>query len=314
VAPTVLEACGLPEPKSVNGVAQAPIEGVSMVYTFDDAKAKGRHKTQYFEMFGNRGIYHDYWFARTVHKLPWDNKPLATFTNDKWELYDLRADFALTDDLAAKHPDKLREMQAIFLKEAEKNYVLPLDDRMLERINAQSAGRPDLMQGRTSLTVYEGMKGMSENVFINVKNRSHTITAELEIPKDGAEGVILCQGGRFAGWTFYVKDGKPTYTYNWLGLKQFTLRGTDKLPAGKATVRFEFAYDGGGPGKGGKGTFFINGQKSGEGRIDQTCSFIFSADETADVGCDEATNVTNEYKERDNKFTGKIRKVTVELK
>lgn len=313
VAPTVLEACGLPEPKSVNGIVQAPIEGVSMLYSFNNATEKGRHKTQYFEMFGNRGIYNDYWYARTIHKYPWDNKPLHPFAEDQWELYDLRADFALTNDLAAKFPDKLRELQAIFLKEAEKNYVLPLDDRMLERVNAAIAGRPDLMAGRTSLSVYEGMKGMSENVFINVKNRSHTITAELEIPNNGADGVILCQGGRFAGWSLYIKDGKPNYTYNWVGLKQFKVNGPDKLPTGKVTLRFEFAYDGGGFGKGGKGILLVNGQKAAEGRIENTCGFLFSADETADVGVDEATNVTDDYKERDNKFTGKIRKVTIEL-
>jgi arylsulfatase len=314
VAPTVLEAAGLPEPKSVNGTVQAPIEGVSMVYTFDDVNAKGRHTTQYFEMFGNRGIYSGGWYARTIHKLPWANKPLAAFADDKWELYDIRADFSLTNDVAAKNPDKLKEMQAIFLKEAEKNYALPLDDRMIERANAALAGRPDLMAGRTSLTVYEGMKGMSENVFINIKNRSHTITADVEVPKDGVDGVILCQGGRFAGWSLYVKDGKPNYTYNWVGLKQFKIGGPEKLPTGKVAIRFEFVYDGGGLGRGGKGTLFVNGQKSAEGRIDQTCGIIFSADETADVGVDEATPVTEDYKERDNKFTGKIRKVTIELK
>jgi arylsulfatase len=314
VAPTILEAAGLPEPKSVNGTVQAPIEGVSMVYTFDDAKAKGRHTTQYFEMFGNRGIYSDGWFARTVHKLPWANKPVAAFTEDKWELFDLRADFSLTNDLATKNPEKLKEMQALFLKEAEKNYVLPLDDRMLERMNAKTAGRPDLMDGRTSLTVYDGMKGMSENVFINVKNRSHAITADLQIPDRGADGVILAQGGRFGGWSLYLKGGKPAYTYNWVGMGRFSVTAPERLPAGKVTLRFEFAYDGGGPGKGGKGTLLVNGKQVAEGRIDLTNGFVFSADETADVGCDEATPVTEDYKERDNKFTGKIGKVTIDLK
>src|SRR5262245_56486992 len=314
VAPTVLEAAGLPEPKSVNGTVQAPIEGVSMVYTFDDAQAKGRHTTQYFEMFGNRGIYSDGWYARTIHKLPWDNKPLAAFANDAWELYDIRADFSLTNDIAAKNSEKLKELQALFLKEAVKFTVLPLDDRMLERINAELAGRPDLMAGRTSLTVYGGMKGMSENVFINVKNRSHTITAELEIPESGANGVLLAQGGRFGGWSLYVKDGKATYTYNWVGTKRFSVNAPDRLPAGKVTLRFEFAYDGGGFGKGGKGTLLVNGKQIAEGQIENTNGFVFSADETADVGVDEATNVTDDYKERDNKFTGKIRKVTIALK
>lgn len=314
VAPTVLEACGLPEPKSVNGTVQAPIEGVSMVHTFDDAGAKSRRTTQYFEMFGNRAIYDDGWFARTVHRYPWGKAPLATFLNDKWELYDIRADFSLCNDLAATNADKLKELQALFLKEAEKYTVLPLDDRLLERMNPKTAGRPDLMEGRKSLTVYEGMKGMSENVFINIKNTSHTITAELEIAEGGANGVVLAQGGRFGGWSLYLKDGKPTYTYNWVGTKRFSVSAPDRLPAGKVTLRFEFTYDGGGLGEGGKGILLVNGKQVAEGRIERTNGYVFSADETADVGADEATPVTEDYKERDNKFTGKIRKVTLELK
>ena len=177
IAPTILEAAGLPEPKIVNGTPQTPIEGVSMVYTFADAKAPSRHTTQYFEIFGNRAIYNDGWLAGTVHRAAWELKPRTTLENDKWELYDTRSDFSLANDLAAKNPDKLKEMQDLFLKEAVKYSVLPIDDRTLERLNAGMVGRPDLMAGRTSLTVHEGMTGMSENVFINVKNRSHTITA-----------------------------------------------------------------------------------------------------------------------------------------
>ena len=223
IAPTILEAAGLPEPKAVNGITQTPIEGVSMLYTFNDAKAMDRHLTQYFEIFGNRAIYSDGWLAGTVHKAPWEPKPRATLENDKWELYDTRTDFSLANDLAAKNPEKLKEMQELFMKEAVKYSVLPIDDRVLERLNAALVGRPDLMAGRTSLTVYEGMTGMSENVFINTKNRSHTITAEVQIPKGGAKGVILAQAGRFGGWSLYLKDGKPTYTYNFLGLKRFTI-------------------------------------------------------------------------------------------
>jgi arylsulfatase len=313
VAPTILEAVGLPEPKSVNGTVQAPIEGVSMVYTFDDTGAKDRHKTQYFEMFGNRAVYSDGWYARTVHKLPWSNRPLGTLAEDAWELYDVSSDFSLADDLGARNPQKLKEMQALFLKEAEKYRVLPIDDRMLERANPKTAGRPDLMDGRTSLTVYEGMTGMSENAFINIKNRSHTITAELQIPEGGANGVVLAQGGRFGGWSLYLKDGKPTYTYNWVGMQRFSVTAPDPLPAGKATVRFEFAYEGGGMGKGGKGTLLVNGKQVADGQIDHTNAIIFSADETADVGVDEATPVTEDYKAHENKFTGKIAKVNIEL-
>jgi arylsulfatase A-like enzyme len=314
VAPTILEAARLPEPKVVNGTPQTPIEGVSLVYTFDDAGAKSRHTTQYFEIFGNRAIYHDGWLAGTVHRVPWAANPMTTLQHDVWELYDTRADFSLANDLAAKEPGRLREMQDLFLKEAVKYHVLPLDDRGLERINAAMAGRPDLMAGRTSLTVYEGMTGLSENVFINVKNHSHAITADVEIPEKGPSGVILCQAGRFGGWSLYLKDGKPTYTYNWLGLKRYTIAAQEAIPAGRATIRFDFAYDGGKPGAGGTGTILVNGRRVAEGRIDQTQGFAFSADEGADVGQDRGTPVTDDYKERENRFTGRIHKVAVELK
>ena len=313
IAPTILEATGLPEPKSVNGTVQTPIEGVSMVYTFADAKAPSRHTTQYFEIFGNRAIYQDGWLAGTVHRAAWEFKPRRTLQEDVWELYDARSDFSLANDVAAKNPEKLKEMQDLFLKEAVKYSVLPLDDRTLERVNPATAGRPDLMAGRTSLTVFEGMTGMSENVFINIKNRSHTITADVEIPQSGANGVILAQAGRFGGWSFYLKDGKPTYTYNWLGLNRYTVAAKQALPAGKATIRFEFVYDGGGVGKGGKGTIYVNGKDVATGRIDQTQCCIFSADEGADVGADEGTAVSEAY-QVPFRFTGKIDKVTIDLK
>jgi arylsulfatase A-like enzyme len=313
IAPTILEAAGLPEPKSVNGTPQTPIEGVSLAYTFADAKAPSRHTTQYFEIFGNRAIYQDGWLAGAVHRAAWEFKPRTTLENDVWELYDTRTDFSLANDLAATNPDKLKELQDLFLKEAVKYSVLPIDDRTLERLNPALVGRPDLMAGRTSLTVYQGMTGMSENVFINVKNRSHTVTAEVEIPKNGANGVLLAQAGRFGGWSLYLKGGKPTYTYNWLGLQRYTVAAPQALPAGKATVRFEFAYDGGGIGKGGTGTLFVNGKKVATGRIDHTQCCAFSADEGADVGADEGTPVTEAYKVP-FKFTGKITSVTIELK
>jgi arylsulfatase A-like enzyme len=314
IAPTVLEAAGLPEPKSVDGTLQTPIEGVSLKYTFDDAAAKTKHTTQYFEIFGNRSIYHDGWLAGTVHRPAWDFLPKVTLENDVWELYDTRADFSCANNLADKNPAKLKELQDLFLKEAVKYQVLPLDDRVLERTNAERVGRPELMEGRTSFTLYPGMKGMTENVFINLKNKSHAITAELEIPERGASGVILAQAGRFGGWSLYLQDGIPVYTYNYLGLERYSVKADKPLPAGKANIRFDFAYDGGGPGKGGAGTLTINGAKVAEGRIKRTQPNIFSADETADVGVDEATPVTEDYKEGDNRFTGKIHKVTVELK
>jgi len=315
IAPTILEAAGLPEPKMVNGVPQTPIEGVSMLYTLNDGKAGDRHLTQYFEMFGNRAIYNDGWFAGTIHRAAWEQKPRAALENDTWELYDTRTDFSLANDMAKQNPEKLKEMQDLFMTEAVKYSVLPIDDRTLERLNAALVGRPDLMAGRTTLTVYEGMAGMSENVFINTKNRSHTITAEVNIPKGGAKGVILAQAGRFGGWSLYLKNGVPTYTYNFLGLKRFTIAAKQAVPAGKATIRFEFAYDGGGLAKGGVGTIFVNGKKVAEGRIEQTQPLSFSADEGADVGEDGETPVVENYGvPAPYKFTGKINKVAIDVK
>jgi len=314
IAPTILEAAGLPEPKVVNGIPQTPIEGVSMLYSFNESQAKDRHLTQYFEIFGNRAIYHDGWLAGTVHKAPWDLKPRATLENDKWELYDTRADFSLSNDLAGKNPEKLKEMQELFMKEAVKYSVLPIDDRFLERINASLVGRPDLMSGRNSLTVYEGMTGMTENVMINTKNRSHTVTAEVTIPKGGAKGVIIAQAGRFGGWSLYLKNGKPTYTYNYLGLKRFTIAARNAVPSGKAAIRFEFAYDGGGLGKGGTGTIFVNGKQAAQGRIEHTQAMIFSADEGTDVGEDGETPVADYGIPAPYRFTGKIDKVTIDVK
>jgi len=313
VAPTILEAANLPEPKSVNGTVQAPIEGVSMMYTFNAPKAKDRRTTQYFEIFGNRSIYHDGWLAGTVHREPWQMKPNATLENDKWELYDTTKDFSLSNDLAAQNPKKLKELQDIFIKEAVKYNVLPLDDRSIERLNAQLVGRPDLMGGRTSLSVYEGMSGMSENVFINTKNHSYTITADTKISSGGANGVIVAQAGRFGGWSFYLKDSKPTFTYNWLGREHFTIAADKPVPEGEAKIRFDFAYDGGGVGKGGTGTISVNGEQVAQGRIEKTQGIMFSADEGADVGCDLGTAVTEGY-EVPNRFTGKIEKVTIDVK
>ena len=314
VAPTVLEAIGLPEPKIVDGTPQVPMEGNSLVYSFADAKAPERHTTQYFEIAGNRAIYHDGWFARTIHRAPWEPKGRHPLTEDVWELYDVGADFSLANDLAAKNPKKLAELQALFLDEAKKYHVLPIDDRVFERLDAATVGRPDLMQGRTSLTLAEGMTGMMEAVFINVKNHSKTITAEIEVPQGGANGTIIAQGGRFGGWSLYVKDGVPAYDYNFLGLQRFTIASSQALPAGKATLRFEFAYDGGGPGKGGKGTLLVNGQKVAEGRIEHTQAGMFSADETADVGIDLGTPVVEAIGCEDrSRFTGRIGKLTVEV-
>jgi arylsulfatase len=316
VAPTVLQAIGLPEPKSVNGVKQVPMSGISLAYSFDNAKAKERHTTQYFEVAGNRAIYHEGWFARTIHRAPWEAKPRRTLEdNSGWQLYDVRSDFSLANDLAAKNPKKLAEMQALFLKEARKYGVLPMDDRVFERLDGAAVGRPDLMGGRKSLTLAEGMTGLMEGVFVNVKNRSKTITAEVEVPEGGGNGTVIAQGGRFGGWSLYVKDGVPAYEYNFLGLQQTTIASTRKLGAGKAELRLQFDYDGGGPGKGGQATLFVNGEKVAEGRIPSTQPGMFSADETADVGIDLGTPVVEAIgAEAKSRFTGRIPKVSVDVR
>jgi arylsulfatase len=313
IAPTILEAIGLPEPKVVNSTPQIPMEGTSLAYSFEDPKARERHTTQYFEIAGNRAIYHDAWFARTIHRAPWEAKPRRTLQDESaWQLYDTRSDFSLANDLAAKNPQKLAELKAVFLLEAEKYHVLPMDDRVFERLDAVAVGRPDLMGGRTSMTLAEGMAGMMEGVFVNVKNRSKTITAELESPQGVANGTVLAQGGRFGGWSLYLKDGVPAYDYNFLGLKQTSIVASKPLPSGKSTVKFDFAYDGGGPGKGGLGTLYVNDEKVGEGRIENTQAGMFSADETADVGIDLGTPVVEAIgAEAQSKFNGRILKVTV---
>ena len=314
IAPTVLEVAGLPQPKTVDGITQAPMQGVSMAYTFDDAHAKSTHTTQYFEIAGNRAIYDDGWLAGTVHRAPWERQPRAMLDNDKWELYDTDKDFSLAKDLAAANPDKLKQMQALFLQEAIKNHVLPIDDRGVERLNPALAGRPDLMAGRSSLTLYSGMTGMMESAFINIKNRSFSITADVEVPKKNPNGVIICQGGRFGGWTLFLKNGRPMFTYNWVGLNRYTVAAKQPIAPGKATIRFEFATDGGKLGAGGTGTLFVNGANVASGRIDNTNGLMFSADEGADVGVDEGTPVTEDYAGPDNRFTGKINQVTIALK
>jgi arylsulfatase len=316
IAPTVLEAATLPEPKGVNGTPQTPIAGTSLLYSFNDAKAKGRHTTQYFEIFGNRAMYHDGWLARTVHRAPWETTDLPPLASDTWELYNVREDFSLADNVAAQDPDKLNELKALFDRDAERYNVYPIDDRVIDRVNPAIAGRPDLMMGRTSLTLYDGMNGMLENTFINVKNKSKTITAELEIPRGGASGVILTQGGRFGGWSLYMKDGKPAYTYNFLGLSRDTVAADRPLAAGKATVVLDFKYDGDGLGKGGVATLSVNGEQVASGRIQKTQPLLFSADETADVGLDNQTPVAEGIGigRDETRFTGEIIKVTLEVK
>ena len=314
IGPTVLEAAGLPMPDTINGIQQLPMDGVSLLYAADDADAPDRHTTQYFEMFGNRAIYHEGWLARVVHGVPWQPKPIRPLQEDIWELYDTTVDFSLANDLAADNPEKLAELQAIFNREAIANNVYPLDDRRYERFDPAQAGRPDLMGGRTSLTLADGMDGILENTFINIKNRSKTITANVELAGDD-RGIILTQGGKFGGWALYMDGGKPAYTYNWFGLEQYTIASDDALPAGSTEVKLEFAYDGGGPGKGGVATLYVDGQKVSEGRVERTTPAVFSGDETADVGKDDATQVVSAFENvRDSQFTGSVHSVTIDTR
>jgi arylsulfatase A-like enzyme len=311
VAPTVLEAAGLPEPVSVNGVQQIPLEGVSMAYTFDDAEADDQHTTQYFEMFCNRGIYHQGWTAVTRHSLPWVATEMPAFDDDVWELYG-PDDWTQAHDLAKEQPEKLVELQRLFLMEAGKYNVLPLDDRRFERFNADLAGRPQLVRGNSQL-LFGGMGRLSENSVVVTKNKSHAITAQVEVPETGANGVIVAQGGAFGGFALYAKDGKPAYCYNQFGLQRYKIYGSDPIPAGQHQVRMEFSYDGGGVGKGGDVVLYVDGEKVGEGRVDATVPMVFSADETTDVGSDSATPVSDDYGPKDSAFTGRVRWVQLDI-
>jgi arylsulfatase A-like enzyme len=314
VAPTVLEAAGLPFPKSVNGTTQRPFDGTSMVYTFASPKATETHTTQYFEMFGNRGIYDHGWIAATRHSIPWLMVPNPPLSQDVWELYNMTEDFSQAHDLAAQNPKKLKELQDVFTKEAIRNHVLPIDDRRSERFNAATAGRPDLIGDRTSLTVYPGMTGITENAFINVKNRSYTITSPVELRDANTNGVIIAQAGAFGGWVIYMKDGKVHHEYNFFGVERTNIASSSTLSAGKHEIKYTFVPDAPKPGSGGKCTLFVDGQEVAEGHIPKTQPFAFSADEGVDVGMDGETAVSIDYKEGDNKFTGKIVNVIVDVK
>jgi arylsulfatase len=314
VAPTVLEAAGLPHPRWVNGVKQRPMDGVSMLYSAHDAKAPDRRTTQYFEMFGNRGIYHKGWMASTRHSIPWVMAALPPLENDVWELYHVDRDFSQANDLAAQQPAKLKELQEVFFKEAVRNHVLPLDDRRSERFNPAIAGRPDLLAGRKSLTVYPGMVGMMENAFVNVKGVRHTVTAEVELKDARTQGVIIAQAGHFGGWTLYMKDGKVHHEHNWFGLERTNVASPTALSPGKHTIVYEFVPDTAQPGTGGRSILRVDGQPVAEARIPKTQPYFFSGDEGADVGVDGETNVSDDYKQADNAFTGRIVRVTVEQK
>src|ERR1043165_7819146 len=289
-----------------------PLHGRSMRPAFDDAAAPEHRRIQYFEMFCNRGIYHEGWTAVTRHSTPWIvAQQLPPFDDDVWELYE-PGDWSQAHDRAPEMREKRAELQQLWLEEARKHNVLPLDDRRIERFNAELVGRPELVKGSSQL-LFGGMGRLSENSILNIKNKSHAVTAEIVVPEAGAEGVILAQGGAFAGWSLYAKTGRPTYCYNLLGLQRFKIQGDDVLPPGTHQVRMEFAYDGGGPAKGGTVTLYLDGNKTGEGRVEATVPLIFSADETADVGRDTASPVSDDYDAESSVFTGTVKWVQIDL-
>jgi arylsulfatase len=312
VAPTILEVAGLPQPTFVNGVQQKPMEGWSMRASFDDADAPEHHETQYFEMFVNRGIYHKGWTAVTRHSIPWALASEPTpYDDDTWELYG-PDDWTQSHDLAAEQPDKLHELQRQFIIEATKYNVFPLDDRRAERFNADLAGRPVLIQGKSQV-LFGGMGRLSENSVIVLKNKSHAVTASITVPDGGADGVIVAQGGAFGGWSLYAIDGRPAYCYNTFGLERYKVVADEAVPPGEHELRMEFDYDGGGLGKGGTATLYVDGGQVAAGRVDATVPVVFSADETTDVGSDSATPVSDDYGPRDSGFNGRIAWVQLDV-
>ncbi|HEX5848939.1 MAG TPA: arylsulfatase [Rubrobacter sp.] len=312
-APTVLEAAGIPEPTMVNGIIQSPYEGTSMLYSFDAPEAPERHDLQYFEMFGNRGIYFKGWSAVTKHRTPWviGEAKLPAFDDDIWELYDGSKDYSQAHDLSGEMPDKLHELQRLWLIEATRYNVIPLDDRAAERLDPTLAGRPQIVKGDTQI-FFPGMRRISEASVLNLKNRSFSVTAEIVVPDGPLGGVIVAQGQKMGGWSFYTKEGKTKFVYNAFGVRLFTTEADEPVPSGQHQVRAAFVYDGGGLAKGGDVVLYYDGQKVGGGRVGLTQPFIFSATEGLDVGSETGTTVTPDYSVDASEFTGEIK--WVELK
>ena len=311
IAPTILDAIGVPMPAVLNGVPQKPVEGVSMVYTFNDPKAPTTRRTQYFEMFANRAIYNDGWVAATTPPLPpWGSGATIPVDDYKWELYDITKDFSEANNLAAQEPKKLREMQELFWIEAARHNVLPLDNSKLERMNVDN--RPSLTRGRALFTYYPGMVRIPEGSAPSILNKSFKVGAELTIPAGGAEGVLVTQGGRFNGWGLYVLAGKPVFHYNTVGVFRYTVAAPDPLAPGEHAIVLEFTYDGGGLGKPGTAKLLVDGRQVAEGRIERTIPFRISADETLDIGEDTGTPVSEDY-HVPFKFTGDLKKLAIQL-
>jgi arylsulfatase len=310
VAPTILEAAGLPAPTSVNGIAQAPLEGVSMLDTLRDATTPETHVVQYFEMMGNRGIYHDGWTAVTKHRTPWKADTPPPFDDDVWELYG-PDDWTQANDLAASNPAKLAELQRLWLIEAVKYDVVPLDDRGFERINPDIAGRPQLIRGNTQL-LFDGMR-VQEGCVLSLKNKSYTVTANITVPESGAGGVIVTQGGQAGGWSLYAHEGRLRYCFNFFGIEHYITAADTPIPPGSHQVRMEFRYDGGGLAKGGDVTLYYDGKAVGSGRVDKTQPMGYSADEACDVGSDTGSPASPDYGPTGNRFTGTIDWVQLDI-
>jgi arylsulfatase A-like enzyme len=310
VAKTILEAAGLPEPTVVNSIAQAPLEGVSMLPTLRDGDAPEHHDVQYFEILGNRGIYHKGWTAVTKHRTPWTTEAPPAFDDDIWELYG-PDDWTQAHDLAKENPQKLADMQRLWLIEAVKYNVVPLDDRTFERFNPDLAGRPQLIRGNSQL-LFPGMR-VSENCVLTLKNKSYSVTADITVPESGGTGVIITQGGLVGGWSLYAYEGRLKYCYNFLGIDHFIVTASEPIPAGKHQVRMEFKYDGGGLGKGGDVTLYYDGKSVGQGRVERTQPMIYSADEACDVGADTGSPASPDYGPTGNKFSGQIDWVQIDI-
>ena len=313
IAPTILEAAGIPEPDIYNGIAQKPMEGTSLVYTFERGAATTpeRHTMQYFEMLGHRALYKDGMMASAFHnRLPWINAGTVPFDTDKWELFDLSQDFTQARDLSTAQPETLQELQDFFLVEAEKYNVFPLDDRFAER--ADVTLRPGFFTGRKHIEFAGNMPSIPEGSAPSTKNASHTIDVDLMVPPQGAEGVIVSEGGLTSGFSLYVKDNKLTYDYNWFDLERTSIAAATPLPTGKVHVRFDFAYDGGGPGKGGTGTLYVNNRKVGQGKIPKTVAGRFGV-EAMDFGKDLQSPVSQSY-QPPFAFTGVVEKVVLDIK
>ena len=326
IAPTILEATGIPLPEVIDGIKQNPMEGVSMVYTFDkkNTDAPSTHKTQYFEMIGDRAIYHDGWILSTkVMRVPWDNSGTA----DKdpaswpWELYDLNKDWTQYNDLASQYPEKVAEMEKLFWEEANRNQVLPLDTTTFTR---SLLPRPNLTAGRTVFTYSGEVTGTPNGNAPNVLASSYTIKAEVEIPEEGAEGVIVTHGGRFAGYGFYVLKGKPVYTWNLFGLKRVKWEGSDVLSPGKHILEFDFKYDGlgaatlqygspSGLGRSGTGYLKVDGKVVATQKMEKTIPMLLQWCESFDVGADTGSPVADEDYQTPFRFTGKLDKLTLTI-